>query len=191
MSACSSVPLHEPAGQPNGVDDVLVAGAATEVAVQRLSNLRLVGTPIALEQVDRRHDHSRRAIPALQAVLLDESLLDRMKRSIARQSLDGGEGGAVELDGKEGARLCRSSIDEDHTGAALAGVTPDMRAGQLQVVAEEVAQQQARLHVSLHPAAIDVQDNPDLIPQDDSAPGRATSSLPAQRHRLSKLSGRS
>ena len=38
-----------------------------------------VGVGLSLQQVDRRHDHARRAVAALQAVLLPEAFLQRMQ----------------------------------------------------------------------------------------------------------------
>src|SRR5262245_26057634 len=53
-------------------DDVLVAGAAAEVALDSVADLRLRGLRVALQQVHRVHEHAGRAEAALQAVLLPE-----------------------------------------------------------------------------------------------------------------------
>src|SRR5262249_61978218 len=64
-------------GVLNGVDDVLVAGAATEITGEALPDLTLRRRRRVLEQRHRRHDHPRRAEAALQAVLLPEPPLHR------------------------------------------------------------------------------------------------------------------
>src|SRR6186997_1723974 len=63
------------------LDDVHVARATTEVAADALADLR--------EEPGRLHDHPRRAEAALQAVLIPERLLERMKGRLAGHPLDG------------------------------------------------------------------------------------------------------
>src|SRR6516165_2075756 len=50
------------------LDDVLVAGASAEVAFQRVTNLGLGRIGVVSQQVNRGHDHPRRAVSALQTV---------------------------------------------------------------------------------------------------------------------------
>src|SRR4029077_8195572 len=59
-------------------DDVLVPRAAAEVALDRMSDLIVRRVGVVLKQVDRGHDHARRAEPALQPVLLPEGCLHGM-----------------------------------------------------------------------------------------------------------------
>src|SRR3712207_1430246 len=47
------------------LDDVLVARAAAEVALEALPDLLLARVRLLLEQTDRGQDHARRALPAL------------------------------------------------------------------------------------------------------------------------------
>ena len=44
-------------------------------------------------------------------------------------------------------RLHRAAVEMHHAGAALAGVAADMRAGEPQVLAQELHQQRARIDV--------------------------------------------
>src|SRR6266567_1947821 len=75
-------------GVLNRLDDVLIAGAAAEVAFDAPTNLLLTGRRVVLEEVDARHDHAGRAEAALKAVLLPESALDRVKLAVLGQALD-------------------------------------------------------------------------------------------------------
>src|SRR5271169_4096605 len=61
-------------------DDVVVAGAAADVALELLAD-GVVVEIVALtpDQIDRGHDHARGAIAALQTVVLAERLLHRMQ----------------------------------------------------------------------------------------------------------------
>src|SRR5215218_2442716 len=60
------------------LDDVLIAGAAAEVALDALADLFLGRGRVVLQQVHGRHDHAGRAEPALEPVLLPEAALDRV-----------------------------------------------------------------------------------------------------------------
>src|ERR1700758_2955927 len=63
-------------GRPqHRLHDVLVAGAAAEVAGQRPADVLLGGVRVLVQQGLGRHHHAGRAEPALQAVLLAEALL--------------------------------------------------------------------------------------------------------------------
>ena len=55
----------------------------------------------------------------------------------------------VGLDGEQHAALHRLAVQVDRAGAAVAGVAADVRAGQLEVVAEEVDEQPPRVDVAL------------------------------------------
>src|SRR6185436_1660042 len=68
--------LPLPRGRLNRVDDVLVAGAAAEVAGDALADLGFGRLRIVVEQVGGRHDHAGRAIAALQTVLFPEAFLE-------------------------------------------------------------------------------------------------------------------
>ena len=62
-----------------------------------------VGVDVVLEESDRRHDHSRCAVAALQSMALPESFLHRMKVSVAGHPFDRGDVGPIGLDGKHRA----------------------------------------------------------------------------------------
>ena len=66
-----------------GAHDRLIAGAAAEIALQRLLDRRVgrIGRPHP--QPIERHDEARRAEAALRAVEVDHRLLHRMQRAVA------------------------------------------------------------------------------------------------------------
>src|SRR5262249_49129110 len=111
----------------------------------------------AADQVDRRHDHARRAEAALQPVILAEGFLHRMELAVLCKALDRGDLGTRRLDGEHRAGLHRAPVHVDDARAALAGVAADMRAGESELVAQEIDEQRAvlgidryRLPVHLH-----------------------------------------
>src|SRR6478672_6537793 len=66
-----------------GIHDALVAGAAAQIARDRDAHLVLGRIGIVAQEFDQRGQHARRAETALQAVVVAESLLQRMKLGIA------------------------------------------------------------------------------------------------------------
>src|SRR6266545_1026057 len=128
-------------GRPlDGLDDVHVARAAADVPLDGLADLRLARARIGVQQVLGHHQHPRRAVAALEGMIVAERLLERMQPSVVGEALDRLDRGAVRLDGQHHAALDRLAVVEDRAGATVAGVAADVRAGQLEVVAEEVDQ---------------------------------------------------
>src|SRR5439155_8690569 len=102
-----------------------------------------------------RHNHPRRAEPALQPVFFPEAFLQRVQVAIRREALDRGDRRAVGLDREECAGLLAPAVDEDDVGAALTGVAPDVGPRQTQLFAQEVNKEDARVDVSLADLAVD------------------------------------
>src|SRR5690606_19329888 len=71
---------HRFGGCQYGLDDVMISGAAADVAFQFGAHRLLVKSlRMTADHVGRRHDHPRRAETALQSVMLAERRLHRMK----------------------------------------------------------------------------------------------------------------
>src|SRR5690606_20256649 len=113
-----------------GFDNVMISGAAADIALEPFADLLLAGVRLALGQIDRAHDHAGRAEAALQPVVLAERLLHGMQLAVAGQALNGRDFGAAGLHREQGAALDRDAVDVNDAGAALAGVAADMGAGQ-------------------------------------------------------------
>src|SRR6188508_1956444 len=137
------------------LDDVHVARATTEVAADALADLRFVRVGVLGEEPGRLHDHPRRAEAALQAVLIPERLLERMKGRLAGHPLDGLELTAIGLDSEHRARLRARAVDVDGARAAVARVAPDVRPGQPEVIAQEMDEEEARLDIRLVRLTVD------------------------------------
>src|SRR6059036_3419349 len=83
-------PLARRAGRgPNRGDDVLVAGAAAEIALERVPDLGVARMRVLTQQVGGGHDHSRGAEPALQSVFVPERLLQGVQPAVRAEPLDG------------------------------------------------------------------------------------------------------
>src|SRR5947208_86816 len=76
-------------GGSHGVDDVLIPGAAAQIAFDAMADLGVRGRRVPLEQLLGRHDHARRAESALESMLIPEGLLDGVQIAVGGQTLDG------------------------------------------------------------------------------------------------------
>src|SRR5712672_2500667 len=70
-------------------DDVLVSGASTQVARYSPPYFLLARPWIPFQERASRHDHTRRAEPALKPVLLLKSFLQRMEFTVIGHAFDG------------------------------------------------------------------------------------------------------
>src|SRR3989440_2617338 len=144
----------------HGFDDVLVAGAAAQVAGQRPADVLLGGVGVLLEQRLGRHHHARRAEPALQPVLLPEAFLQRVQLAGGGQALDGADLVPVGLDSQHRAGLDRAPVDQHGAGAAVGGVAAHVGPGQAEPAADQVGQQKPRLHLGDLLLAVDCELDP-------------------------------
>src|SRR5665213_3631563 len=78
-----------------------------------------------------------------------------MQLAVFGHALDGGQALSFGLDCEHRAALDRLAIDEDGAGAALAGVTADVRSGQADDIAQVVHEQETRLDLVLMLAPVD------------------------------------
>ena len=149
-------------------DDVGIGAAAADVAAHQLADL-VGGLRLAFgDQPGRRADLSRRAVAALERVMVDERLLQRMQRAVRRQAFDRGDLGAVLHDGQRQAGIDAPAVDQHRAGAALAVVAALLGAGQVEVVAQRVEQGRPRRDLELRLDAVDGQRDRNFVRGRDS-----------------------
>src|SRR5271155_2170325 len=110
----------------NGGDDIRIAGAATDIAGQALANLTLRPRASAQDQVARGDQHRRRAVAALQCVVLVKAAAQRLHDWVSGKALDGPDFAFVARDGEHQAGARRLAVEEDRAGAAHAVLAPQM-----------------------------------------------------------------
>jgi len=98
-------------GPFDGLDDILVAGAAAQVAFDTLTDFFFGWIGIAAKQLHRLHNHTRGAVAALQTVFFPKTFLDWVQFAINRQPFDGRYFRAIQLDGESGAAFEAIAID--------------------------------------------------------------------------------
>src|SRR5215469_7629409 len=105
----------------------------------------------------RAHDHAGRAEAALQAVHHAKAFLQRRQRAVGiGHAFDGGDLAAIGLHGEHGAGFHRHAVDIDGAGTAMGGLAADMGAGHLQILADEMHEQRARLDEAFDLGAVDL-----------------------------------
>ena len=79
-------------------------------------------------------------VAALEAIMLEECLLDGVQLIAVRESLDSGDLGALRDCGKGEAGVDAAAVDEDGARATLSVVTAFLAAGETEILAESVEQ---------------------------------------------------
>src|SRR6266852_4393062 len=147
-------------GELHRLDDLLISGAAAQVAADGVADLPLGRVRIRIQQGLGSDQHPGSAVAALQAVRLAEAVLQDAQRSVGfRQTLDGGDAVAVRLHGVDKAGTHRLSVEHHRARAADAVLVADVRAGEVKVLAQPVHQRQARGHLGRSRLAIDLDGN--------------------------------
>src|SRR2546425_6232591 len=150
------------------------------------------------QERDERHEDARGAEAALQPVGLAERGLERMQRiaplRAVRQTLDRRDVVPIRLDGEHQAGAHRLAVQQHRTGAAHAVLASNVRAGEAQLVAQEVGEEQPRLHRTLVARAVDGDhqrhaQGPQRYALAGSAARRQNSTM-KRREALAKLTGR-
>src|SRR5207302_2364247 len=127
-------------GELDGVEDLRVAGAAAEVAGQRLSDLLSRRPGIIGEERSRGQQEARGAVAALGRAELGEGLLERVEPAGAGQALDRRDRATLELDRQRQAGEHRPAVDKDRARAALAELTAVLRAREPHLLPQNLEQ---------------------------------------------------
>ena len=126
----------------HGFDDVLVASAAADIALQQGADVVRVGLGVVLAQIDCAHHHAGGAKTALQPVAFLESRLHRVHGAVGSgQPFNGGDLRTICLGRQHIAGFDGSPIHDDGTGAALGGVAAHMGAGEFELLTQHLHQQ--------------------------------------------------
>ena len=118
-----------------------VAGAAAEVAADRLADREVVGSGMAVEQVVHGHDQARRAEPALHRARVDEGLLhvgQRARRSASASTVTMSRSTAAAASTRH--EHTSALVEQDRARAALALLAGVLGAGQSEPLAQHVEQ---------------------------------------------------
>src|ERR1700677_2300254 len=137
-------------------DDVRVSRAAAKIAAHVFADRVLIARVPLLHAADGRHDLARRAIAALEGVVIDKGLLHRMQGSVrVREPLDCAHPMALGRDGEGEARKDPHAVDMHRARPTLTMITALLRARQTDVLAQGVKQGRAHVQSKTIGLAID------------------------------------
>src|SRR4029077_13640540 len=118
------------------IEDLLVAGAAAQVARERLPDLVVRGARIVVEQVDGRNAPAPSAEPALHGSCGEERLLDAVQRASSGDAFHGDDVVPVGLSGEGEARADEVAVEEHRARTALALLAGVLGAGEAELLAQ-------------------------------------------------------
>src|SRR6266540_6059168 len=130
----------------DGGDDVGVRAAAAQVAAHELPDLRVRSRPALGQQTEPGHDLTRRAVAALESVVADEGLLQRVQPPVPCQPFDRHDLAALGGDGQREARQDTPAVQQDRAGAARPLVAALLRAAEAEAVPQRVQQADPGVH---------------------------------------------
>ena len=125
---------------------MVVSGATAQVRGKRVADLCVGGARVVAQKGSQRHQKARRAEPALQTVSATKCGLKGIQLPrCSGEAFNGPQIVAVRLDREHDARPNRLAVEQDGARPADAMFAADMRAGEPEIVSDEIAQEQARL----------------------------------------------
>ena len=137
-SATGSAVMESLRGCLDRLDDFHIARASAKIPGQGVAYFVVRGRRISAQQRVRRHDHPRRAEPALGAELFVKGLLQPIEPALRGHAFDRFDVPVFATDRQRYAGWHRLAVDEDRTRAALAAVTAGLHAGKIGDVAQIV-----------------------------------------------------
>ena len=156
-------------GALDGFDDLVVAGAAAEVAGEVEADFFFAGCRVFFEQRFGLHDESRRADAALQSRAFEEGTLHFVEMVTAGDAFDRFQIGAFGFDGQDQATVDRPTVHLNGASSAVAVGAAFLRAGQAEHVAKSFEQCLLRLAEELVSVPVDRRGDDSLFRHDESA----------------------
>src|SRR5918992_5326652 len=141
-------------GTVDGLDDVLIAGAAAQVAGDAFEYVVLGRPGVVAQQGGDRTKEAGGTEPALQAVALLEGALHRRQRTVRPgEAFDGRDGVPGDAHRERQAGAHRLPIEEHRAASADAVLAPHMGPGEAEIMTEEVRKQPPRRNgrAAMHP----------------------------------------
>src|SRR5437016_8207144 len=129
--------------------------AAAKISIQRGSDLRIARVSLALEQGHGRNDDAVDAVSALDRLLVDKRLLQRMEPRLVADPFDSDDLVTGYRPQRRVARRHGIAVQQHVARAALRLAAAEPRPLQLQIVTKDVQQRGARLGLNFAVATID------------------------------------
>src|SRR5262249_32845615 len=129
---------------PNGLDDLVVAGASAEIAEHPFPDLGVGRVGDGVEQRLGRDDLARGADATLKTAGVDERLLDGMQPLVRGEALDRGDLVADGADRQRDARADHLAVEQHRARPADADAAAFLRAREPEIVPEAIEERTVR-----------------------------------------------
>lgn len=126
---------------PNRRPNISIPRASTDVSAEILADLSRVWMYGPFDHAVHSHQPSRRAVSALQSMMLLEELLHGVQSLGSVQSFESENFRTLGLYRQQSTRARWLAIDHDGTGAASAFSASDLQCRQAEMVTQEITQQ--------------------------------------------------
>src|SRR5690606_10206312 len=143
----------------DGSHDLVVTGAAAEVASQVVADLSFGGIRIDVEESFGCHEKARGAEAALQRGFFEEDLLQRMQFGAASQAFDGFDDRILGLHRQHETGVYRPAVDDHGARTAVTVSTAFFGAREVQLLPQHLKQRLAGIRQKL--ALLPIEHGPD------------------------------
>ena len=138
-----------------GGEDLVVILATAKVSRNTVGQLLPGGVRLGFEIAEGGHEEARCTVPALEALFVEDTLLQRMQPAVGTgQPLDGQNTFSANAMGEDGAGIPGHVVDEYGAGTAFASVATCFEAGESELAAQGLGQ--GLLGHDIHPALLPV-----------------------------------
>src|SRR3989441_424748 len=184
------LPPHPSGRQLDRLVDLDVAGAAAEVAGQRLLDLVARRRGVPREQRLGGEQERRRAVAALRRAQLGERFLQRVQASTRGHALDRFDAAARTGQAERETGEHRLVVQQHGAGAALAQLTPVFGAGKAAVLPQDLEQRLVRRERDLGQLTVQLERDGDLGIGHEWKPNLAGGGMRRQLSAPTQLRGR-
>src|SRR5215470_5302373 len=154
LTGAASGAGHATGGELDGVQDLGVAGAATEVAGERGADRVPIRLGRRVEQRLRGEEDPRSAVPALRGPELGKGLLEGMEPAGLGKSLDGEDLRVLTLDGERETGQDGPAVHEHRAGPALAELAAVLGPRQVELLAQYLEERPVDGHGDVAPLTV-------------------------------------
>ena len=142
-------------GLLNGLDDLVVAGAAAEIVGEEEADALFRGVRLIVEKLFGGDDEAGGADAALEGGVFEERLLQGVEFAVAGDAFDGGDAATFGFDSEDQAGGDDVAVENDSAGAAVAVVAAFLGTREADDVAEDFEETLARLAEEVDLLAVD------------------------------------
>src|SRR6266536_4016633 len=139
----------------DGINDSLIAGAATQVASDRFTYLRTRRMRMPIKQSLRGPQHAGCTETALYSPTLDRRLLERMKALGVSQAARCRNRGPISLNGQDATGQPRLTVQQHRTGATVTLATYQFHVPLMQLVSQQREQRLRCASLDINRTAIE------------------------------------